>query len=92
MITVREAKTADAWPIGAILAAFQHQADWMPVLYSQTEASGYCMEMISRGWVRVAERFGVVLGFIAVDGEEVCALYVSEPVRGKGIGLSLIHI
>jgi ribosomal protein S18 acetylase RimI-like enzyme len=90
MINVRDAAPGDAWTMGAILALFQHQTGWMPVMYTQEEAAGYCKAMIEHGWVRVAEMHGIVRGFIARDEYEVCALYVAQNARGKGVGKALI--
>lgn len=90
-IQIRNGHPSDAAAAGQLLASFQHQADWMPVLYDQTEASGYCAQMIDRGWVRIAHDCDNVHGFIARDGPEICGLYVAQEHRGRGIGKALIN-
>lgn len=90
MIQLRDAKPEDAKAVGAILTEFSSGTVWMPKLHSVEENLGFCQAMISRGWVRLAERAGQVLGFIARNADEVNALYVTQPSRGQGIGAAMI--
>lgn len=90
-LVLRPADPGDAPEMARILWQFQHQHDWMPYLYSLDECLGYCAEMVARGWCTVAELYGRVGGFLALDGEEVYALYVAAPVQGRGAGRLLIE-
>lgn len=90
-VSIRAAHQGDALATGAILAAFQHQTGWMPVMYSQDEAMAFCRTMIRYGWMRVAQIQGDVRGFIARDGEEICGLYVAQNARRQGIGTALVQ-
>lgn len=62
----------------------------MPKLYSEVETIAFCGAMIDRGWVTVAEAEGRIIGFLARDGEEICALYLSREVSGQGVGTRLL--
>lgn len=89
-IALRPARTTDAAVLGRILWQFQEDNDWMPDLYSSAETTGFCATMIAYGWVTVAELDDRVAGFLARDGEEVCALYLDRFANRKGVGLALI--
>ena len=62
----------------------------MPELYTGAEFIAFAGAMIDWEWVTVAEVDGRVQGFIARDGEEICALYVSERANGRGVGRVLL--
>ena len=85
------AQPTDAGATGAILAGFQGETHWMPKLYSGAQAIAFCGEMIARGWVTVAVDGGRVVGFIARDGPEICALYVAQGARGRKVGTGLLQ-
>lgn len=87
---LRAARTTDAGKLGAIMQDFIDKAPWMPVLHSKAETISFCGTMIDRGWVTVAENFGRVIGFLALDGNEVAALYIARDVQGLGIGAVLL--
>ena len=88
-LRTRPADARDADTLGEILWQSQHP-DWMPELYSLPECVGYCEVMIERGWVTVALFRGQVSGFMARDGEEICALYLDRETVGQGIGTHLL--
>ena len=88
--TLRPARSTDAGATGDILARFQADTGWMPKLYSGAETIAHCGAMIDRGWVTVAVSDGVVAGFIARDGDEICALYVARRVYGQKVGQALL--
>ena len=90
-VALRPARSTDAGTTGAILARFQQDTGWLPDLYTGAETIAFCGEMIDRGWVTVAVQAGRVIGFIARDGQEVCALYVSGPASGKKVGQRLLQ-
>ncbi len=90
-MTLRVAHPLDASKIGGILFQFERTTDWMPKQHSHAEMIGYGDRLIARGWVQVVERKGAVVGFVARDGAEVCALYVDQDWRGYGIGTELLQ-
>ncbi|UWQ23928.1 GNAT family N-acetyltransferase [Leisingera aquaemixtae] len=89
-LCLRPAVPLDAGAAGDILFCFQQDTEWMPKLYTWAEAISFCGTMIDRGWVTVAERQGCVLGFLARDGAEVCALYLAPGACGQGAGKALL--
>lgn len=90
-LRLRPARVLDAGPMGDILYTFQAETYGAPRMWSGAETIAYCGEMIARGWVTVAEAAGGVVGFLARDGAEVCALYVAPGTRGAGVGLALLQ-
>ena len=90
-LELRPARPTDAGTIGDILHRFAAETPWMPELYSGAEAISFCGVMIDRGWVTVAEEGARVLGFLARDGPEICALYLAPEARGQGIGKRLLE-
>lgn len=89
-VTLRPARSTDAGKIGAILSGFLAASEWMPDLHTGAEDIAFCGDMIDRGWVTVATQAEVVIGFIARDGEEICALYVGEQAQGRHVGHQLL--
>ncbi|MBE1282057.1 MAG: GNAT family N-acetyltransferase [Rhodobacteraceae bacterium] len=89
-VTLRAAYPTDAGTTGEILYRFMMDTEWMPKLYTAAETIGFCGTMIERGWVTVAEMDHQVLGFLARDGEEICALYVARGAHKTGIGKQLL--
>lgn len=87
---LRAADLADAGGMGDILWDFQDQNDWMPDLYPRGELIRYSEQMARKGWVTVALYGESLAGFIARDGEEICALYVRPGLERQGIGKQLI--
>lgn len=76
--------------MGEILHGFQRETLWMPELHSGAEAIAHCGAMIDLGWVTVADYRGRVAGFLARQGEEICALYLAPAARGSGIARLLM--
>lgn len=89
-LELRSAQPTDAGVIGSILYMFQQDTMWMPKLYAEVEMISFCGVMIDRGWVTVALKQGVVKGFLARDGAEVCGLYLAPGTCGQGFGRALI--
>lgn len=91
MTTVlRPATPLDAGRLGVILHRFEVETPWMPKEHSCAEAISFCDRMIARGWVTVATVGGSVVGFLARDGVEVCALYLAPEACGLGLGKALL--
>lgn len=89
-VTLRAARSTDAGATGEILYRFQAETDWMPKLHSGAETIAFCGVLIGRGWVTVAEDAGRVIGFLARDQEEICALYLAPEATGQGAGKLLL--
>lgn len=87
---LRPAQPTDAGQIGEILHRFETDTPWMPKEHSGAEAIAFCGVMIDRGWVIIAAHGRQILGFLARDGEEICALYVAPHARNQGIGAALL--
>lgn len=87
---LRAAQPLDAGQIGDILHRFEIETPWMPKEHTAAEILRFCDVMIDRGWVSVAVRERKVLGFIALDGIEICSLYVAPDARGQGVGTALL--
>ena len=88
--SLRPARSTDAGATGDILFRFQAETDWMPKLHSGAETIAFCGALIARGWVTVAEIDGQVIGFLARDDEEICALYLAPEATGQGAGKGLL--
>jgi ribosomal protein S18 acetylase RimI-like enzyme len=90
-VTLRPARTTDAGTIGEILHGFALENDWMPELHSRAETIAFCGRMIDWGWVTVAEADDQVLGFLALNGDDIHSLYLTPAARGQGIGQRLLQ-
>lgn len=91
MSVLRAARSTDAGAVGTILSEFIDTTDWMPRIHTRAEDLAHAGSMIARGWVTVAEQGRHVVGFAALNGKEVNALYVAAAVRGQGVGTALLH-
>lgn len=91
MIAVlRAAQPTDAGATGMILHQALREGTESAEVYSVVEAIAFCGTMIDRGWVTVAVLNRRVVGFMALDQGEICALYLAETARGLGIGQQLL--
>ncbi len=83
---VRRAEPADILDCAAIKNAWIDATEWMPRVHSAEDVTRYYRETVfpSRE-VFVAGTAGVE-GYLALDGEEVTALFVAEARRGGGVG------
>ena len=88
-LSLRAAQPTDAGKMGAILHRFEAATPWMPKSHCEAEAIGFCGTMLDRGWVTVAVADRIV-GFLARDGAEICALYVHPDLQGQGVGKALL--
>lgn len=88
-MSLRAARDLDAGALGAILSEWIDETEWMPRIHTRAEDIGFCAHMIQRGWVTVSETDRIA-GFLARDGGQVQALYVSGAARGAGHGSALL--
>lgn len=89
---VRRARRRDVPGCAAIVQGWLDATPWLPDLHSLPETERWLARVLfPRCRVRVAERGGRVLGFVAIDRRRVIqALYVAEEARGRGTGAVLI--
>ena len=76
--------------MGDILTDWIDQTAWMPNLHSREGNQQFCGKLIRDTVTFVAERADRCVGFLALDGNEIDALYVAKPERGQGTGTSLL--
>nr|WP_254438011.1 GNAT family N-acetyltransferase [Ruegeria arenilitoris] len=70
---------------------FALENDWMPELHSCAETIAFCGRMIDQGWVTVAEADDGVIGFLALNGDDIHSLYLTSAARGQGVGQRLLQ-
>ncbi len=90
MTVLRAARSTDAGAVGAILSAFIDDTPWMPRIHTRAEDLSFAGSMIERGWVTVAQIDGAVVGFAALNGAELNALYIAKGHRNRRIGAQLL--
>lgn len=83
------ATPAHAPALARILGDWVRETDWMPQLHSREEDRQFLSHLIEKTQVVVADPVRPV-GFVAVDGEEVPALYVLPAARSRGLGKALL--
>lgn len=86
---LRSAVPEDAPALARVLGDWVRETGWMPVLHSREEDIGFLGHLIGTKGVTVAEDRGPV-GFLALEGEEVRALYLAPGARGRGTGKALL--
>lgn len=85
------ARPLDAGAVGDILSEFIDTTPWMPRVHTRAEDLAHASRMIDLGWVQIARSGEAVLGFLALEGEQLNALYVAKSVRSRGIGMRLLE-
>jgi len=91
VIKLRRARDMDAGTVGAILSEFVDTTAWMPRIHSRAQDIAHAARMIDLGRVHVAEQEGAIVGFYALNGEDMDALYVAAANRGQGVGAALLR-
>lgn len=88
---LRPAVPEDAGPCAAVFNAWVDATGWMPRVHPPDAVArhigGY---VLPERAVTVAERDGVVLGFMALGVGQVDGLYLAPEVRRQGVGAALI--
>lgn len=87
---IRAAIPADAPQIAAILGAWNRDTIWMPKLHTPAEDLAFAQHLIANRLTRILER-SEISGFLARDGQEIEALYLSSAARGQGLGRLLLE-
>lgn len=82
---IRRAEGGDAGWCARVLGDWVRETGWMPILHTREEDAAFVAGLIARTEVLVAEG-----GFLAREGEEVLALYLSPVARGRGVGRALL--
>lgn len=90
VITIRPARELDAGRLADILAAANAQLEWLPPIFSGAEEIQMLADMIEAGWVRVAYRDNMKVGFIARKGTEIHGLCVRPDLQGQGIARRMV--
>ena len=91
-LALRAGGADDAFACAAIFTAWVDATEWVPSVHSAEDVLRHYREhVVGSCRVLVAERDGVVAGFLAVDAEGLVAgLFVAAAWRGQGVGSALI--
>jgi GNAT superfamily N-acetyltransferase len=93
MITIRPARSTDAHAIARIHTGARRDAmPYLPEVHSDEETLAWVREVVLPGQdVQAAVVDALVVGYIAIEGSTIDALYVSPSHQGRGIGSVLLH-
>lgn len=89
-VRISPAKGKYADEIATILSGWVDETDWMPRVHTLEEDRGFGEFLIRKTDVTVAIDEGKVVGFLALQGCVVQALYIAKNARGFGIGARLL--
>jgi GNAT superfamily N-acetyltransferase len=90
-VRLRPAVVEDAAVLGAILSDWIDTTPWMPRLHTRDEDTRFVAGLVATTDVMAAASAERPVGFLARDGEDIPALYVSGLARGQGIGTALLR-
>jgi GNAT superfamily N-acetyltransferase len=90
---LRPAQPADAPAITRIFqAARAHSLPFLPIVHTDAEDHAFFARTVERGGVTVADDNGVVVAFLALDGDEIDHLYVDPGHHRRGHGTALMAV
>ncbi|WP_339770409.1 GNAT family N-acetyltransferase [uncultured Pseudosulfitobacter sp.] len=89
-IEIRAARPLDAGTVGAILGANVDATPWLPRVHTRAEEVMFAADMIDAGWVTTARTDAGVVGFLALQGTEIQALYVAPDAQNRAAGTALL--
>jgi len=92
--TLRPARPRDARAMAQILARWVTATDWFEASRPASSSPAAMRMLIVQGQVWLAVGRGIwpkVLGFVAIEGDEIAALYVDGAAQGMGIGRGLLN-
>ena len=84
------AKPADGPAIGTILSGWIDETPWMPRIHTPEQDINHGRWLVDVCDVSVVRSGGEVQGFLARQGPEIQALYVTAASRGQRIGAALL--
>ena len=89
---IRSARSDDAEAIAGVHLDSRHDAmPWLPVLHSREETNAYFAgDVLVHEEVLVAEVNELVVGFMALEGDQVDHLYIAPAYQDRGIGDALL--
>ncbi len=90
-IVLMSATGADGAAIGAILSGWIDETDWMPRIHTKAEDLGFGDWLVDVCDVVVARSGDQVVGFLALQGSDIQALYLADDARGFGLGARLLE-
>ena len=90
-ITLRSAEQADAPEIAQILSDWIDETNWMPRIHTRQQDQCFGQFLITKTKVTVARGHQEVLGFAAMHGTELQALYLKRSMRGQGLGARFLR-
>jgi GNAT superfamily N-acetyltransferase len=89
---IEQGRPEDAAAIAALFTASRRTAmPWLPELHTPAEDRAFIEQRVLRDCeVLVARRDGRVLGFLALDGQQVDHLYIHPDTQREGLGSALL--
>ena len=89
-LVIRDARAEDVEAIASLFRRSFGTLTFLPTLHTAEEDRAFFSGVLSRSEVWLWEEHGDVLGFAALDGEELTHLYVEPEAHGRGIGGALL--
>lgn len=96
-IIIREFDERDAETVSRLIRnnlTFVNSRDYEPAVIDymcRLFTPDYLCEILATRTIFVAEENGKVVGTVALEGDEVCALYVDPDVHGRRVGERLLQ-